>query len=344
MKTKLYKIFLFLTLLLFSKAAFGQTFLLWVGDVTADCDIALMNYLSFEGWVITNVDASTFKSSYVTADKYADYDAVYISEIVGSGDAVAYATAGFPIPCVTTEGYAVRSDKWAFITNNDTEFHQSGSGERTDGVKTLIINNAEHYITSAYEEYAEVAWTTAEINNLGVTGCKLDQTMEGVIKLATFQDAVMADFPTLWAIPAGSVVTGSSTTIPVNIVVFGAINPGMGTFATNDFNNIIHKSLEWAAGNVNAIKNPIDLTKNYLNILPNPAKGIVNVSFALDAPGKVRLNIYDITGKIIETLESGYLDAGPNTIKLDFTDKSGAQYIINIITGNSVLTGKICKN
>ncbi len=344
MKTKLYKIILFFIVILVSKTAFGQANLLWVGDVTSDADIALMNYLSFEGWFITTVDASTFKSSYVTSDAYAVYNAVFISEIVGSGDAVAYATAGFPIPCVTTEGWAVRSDKWAFITNNETEFHQSGSTERTEGVKTLIINNGEHYITSPYEVLDEIAWSTAAIDNLGVTGFKLDQTMEGVIKLATYNDAVMSDFPTLWAIPAGSLIKGSSTTIPVNIVIFGAIAPGMGATATDDFNNIIRRSLEWTTGNLNAIENYRDTKQHNISFMPNPTKGMVNVSFTLNTSGKVQLNIYDITGKAIETMESGYLDAGPNTIKLDFTDKANAQYIINIITENDVLTGKICKN
>ncbi len=187
-------ILLSLTLLIISYISFSQDRLLFVGDVTANADLALSTYLSNNGWLVTNIDATTFKSNYTTAVAYSNYDVLYISETLGSGDVVAFATAGFPIPCLTTEGYAVRTNRWAFITNDDTEFHQSGSGERTDGVKTLIINNFEHYITSAYDINEEVAWTTADVANLGVTGFKLDQTIQGAIKLATYNDPVMSEY------------------------------------------------------------------------------------------------------------------------------------------------------
>ena len=344
MKKNLYYIIFCFAFLSIGGITIGQDRLLFVGNGTSTEDVALTTFLGMNNWLITSVDATTFRNNYVTADIYSSFDVVYISESVGSGDLVAFATAGFPIPCVTTEGYAVRTNRWGFITNDDTEFHQSGSTERTDGVKALIINNVEQYITSAYEENATVFWTTAEVANLGVTGCKLDQTMQGVIKLATYNDPVMSPFPTLWAIPAGSVVTAGSKTIPVNIVIFGAILPGMGTGATDDFNSIIQKSLEWASGRISSLEKFGSREQNGLSLMPNPTRGIVNVSFTLSTPEIVKINIYDITGKIIESLESGYLNAGPNNIELDLTDKADAQYIIRLITDNCVLTGKICKN
>jgi hypothetical protein len=69
----------------------------------------------------------------------------------------------------------------------------------------------------------------------------------------------------------------------------------------------------------------------------------VNLSFELDASGKVQIDIYDITGKMIESFEPGYLDAGRNTLTLDFTDKPNAQYIVSLITENNVLTRKVLK-
>jgi hypothetical protein len=45
----------------------------------------------------------------------------------------------------------------------------------------------------------------------------------------------------------------------------------------------------------------------------------------------------------MESIESGYLDAGRNTLMLDFTDKPNAPYIISLITENSVLTRKVIK-
>jgi hypothetical protein len=57
----------------------------------------------------------------------------------------------------------------------------------------------------------------------------------------------------------------------------------------------------------------------------------------------VQIDIFDITGKRMESIESGYFNAGPNKLILDFTDKPHAAYIVSLITENSVFTGKILK-
>jgi hypothetical protein len=113
--------------------------------------------------------------------------------------------------------------------------------------------------------------------------------------------------------------------------------------ATDDFYKILLRSLEWATENPDAIEDFSDKQGIDLKIMPNPTSGIVNLSFALDASGNVQIDIYDITGKRVESIESGYLDTGRNTLRLDFTDKPDAPYIISLITKNSVLTRKILK-
>ena len=60
MKTKLYPIYLFLTLFLLSHAAFGQDNLLFVGDITNDADTALIGYLTDAGYTITAITDTEF--------------------------------------------------------------------------------------------------------------------------------------------------------------------------------------------------------------------------------------------------------------------------------------------
>ena len=346
MKTKLYKICLFLAVFLLSNAAFGQINLLYVsGDTTTVIDANTVEYLTPQGYNITFVDDGTFSTNYTSADAYTNYDVIYFSEVCNSGDVVAFATAGYPIPCVSAEGFCVRTNRWVWITDDGTEFLQLAAPNLDDDLKTLIINNNEHYITSIWEEGEEVDWSTdTDISTIGVTGFSLDITMSDVIQLASFKSVAMENFPTLWAIPEGASINDAGTVIPVKIVVFGVHGEGLGETAADGFYTIIERSLEWVTDNLNPVEDFIDEKGFDLRIMPNPTSGIVNLSFALNASGKVQIHIYDITGKLMETVESGYLNAGRNTVTLDFTDKPNAQYIISVVTGKDVMTGKICKN
>lgn len=346
MKTKLYYFILFFSALLIVRTAVGQINLLYVsGNVASEEDTRFVNYLTPQGYNITLVDDGDFATNYTTADAYADYDAVFISEIVGSGDVIAFATAGYPIPCVTTEGYVARVGRWDWITDNAVEFHQIEGTEIDEDVKTLIIDDTEHYITSIYEEGEEVVWSTdADVSDIGVTGFTIDVTMSDVVQLARYKSAALQSFPSLWAIPEDAAVSHTAAVIPVRIVVFGTHANGLGEFATDQYDMIMERSLEWVTDNLNPVKDFVDKQGYDLMIMPNPASGAVKLSFTLDASGKVQINIYDITGKMMETVESGYLNAGRNTLTLDFTDKPSAQYIISVISDNNVMTGKICKN
>ena len=348
MKTKLYPIYLFFALLLLSNAASGQTNLLFVGDIpddAPDVDTALIAYLEGEGYVITPITGTEFVG-YTSADAYGDYDAVFISETISSGSANSFRTAGYPIPCVSTEIWTAKVDRWDWIENDADQFHSATELEVDDDIKTLIIDNDENYITKWYGLEAEVDWTSIESTaGVLVNGVQLDQAMSEAIQLAHYKNAAMEDFPTMWAIPAGSSVNHlADNIISNNIVQLGIHRYGLtGGHATEDFNNLIKRSLEWATDNLSSVEDCDDKQEDDLSIMPNPTSGIVNLSFTLNTSGNVQIDIYDITGKMIESLESGYLDAGPNTLTLNFTDKPNAQYIVSLITENSVLTRKILK-
>lgn len=345
MKIKHYLTIFAFVLFAFSQTASGQFYLLYVGDAEDSSDIVLSNYLRGERYDITMISSSEFSGgSYETADAYKNYDALYISEIVGSSSVVPYKTAGYPIPCVTTEGYAVRVDRWDFISDNDAEFLQSGSTGRTEDIKTLVIDDGDHYITSEFGEGAEVEWTTALIDELGVTGFQLDVNVPEAIQLGHWKDELMEDFPCLWAIPAGSKVGSTGETIGSNIVFFGAIAPGLGSYQTDAFNTIIKRSFDWALDNMPEPEAVNTKKVDVIKVGPNPTEGIVNFSLSLKSNAEVQVNIYDITGKFIKTHNSGVLPAGNNSITFDVSELSQANYIYEIVAGEEVLRGIINRN
>jgi hypothetical protein len=345
MKANLYKITLVLLVFILGNTAFAQNNLLYVGVTDDPVDNSLTEYLGQVGYAVTFVSQDDFKvAPYDDAAAYEAYDAIYISEVVGSGSVVNFKTAGFPIPCVSSEGYCVRAERWDFLTDNDAQFLQLSSADVTEEVKTLVINDVDHWIASNYDTPYDLIWTNAEIDNLGVTGCKLDENVDGAVELGSFLVEAMAEFPSFWAIPEGSTLISDGSVELPNIVVIGVIGPGLGEFATSEYNELIVNSLKWVTGDYEVPESIINVQEYDLNVWPNPTNGIVNISFTLPVSGSVQINVYDITGSLVKTTSSDFLMAGSNIINLDFSRMAAAQYIYEVITEKDILRGKICKN
>ena len=154
MKTNFTKITL-LFLFIFSNTIFAQNILyigLHTGDELLPADSALIDYLEYEyGFSITVVSGADFATTpYAAAANYNKYDAIYISETLGSSQVVNFKEAGFPIPCVTNEGYAVRTDRWGFLMDDASEFIQPSGTARTPEALTLVIQDVDHWIANRY--------------------------------------------------------------------------------------------------------------------------------------------------------------------------------------------------
>ncbi len=70
-------------------------------------------------------------------------------------------------------------------------------------------------------------------------------------------------------------------------------------------------------------------------IYPNPSTNSADISFALDAAEEIKIMIYDNSGRLVETLHQGLLEAGEHTFSWDCSNVSSGKYICNI-RGNSV--------
>lgn len=56
---------------------------------------------------------------------------------------------------------------------------------------------------------------------------------------------------------------------------------------------------------------------------PNPARGATTLRFVLPAAGRVRLALYDASGRIVRTVRDGELAAGEHAARLELTDDAG---------------------
>lgn len=344
MKTNLYKITLILLVLFMSTAAFTQKNLLWVSTTGTTADSNLIKYLVPNGYTINFVSSNIYKGpEYANASAYTGYDALFINEAVGSGDILNYKSAGYPIPCINTEPLAY--NVWGWITDASNQFKQLGGDDKLDpDNRTIVFNEVEdNWLANHYEADYNMVWTT-DSGGLGLAGFTLGDIVNGAEEIGGFLTSALDGFPSIWSIEDGSTIANDASASLPRMVCIGAIKNGL-KLATDEFCEFVMFSLQWVT---NDYSEEVSTGKNVLHenlrIWPNPTTGILNFSLTLAVSGNARINIYDITGKLMETFNSDFLNAGENTISLDCSDMANALYYYEIITNDDYFSGKIIKN
>jgi hypothetical protein len=63
---------------------------------------------------------------------------------------------------------------------------------------------------------------------------------------------------------------------------------------------------------------------------PNPAPGVCRIRYALPAPSRVRLTLFDVTGREVARIEDGERGAGVWSARVDHPELSGGVYFYRI--------------
>jgi hypothetical protein len=82
-----------------------------------------------------------------------------------------------------------------------------------------------------------------------------------------------------------------------------------------------------------------------ISVSPNPLKVNSNIVFNLPEAGSISLEVFDINGRLVNTLKKGFLKSGHHRVVWNATDKfnrtvTGGMYVIKLSDGKSVLTAK----
>ena len=77
------------------------------------------------------------------------------------------------------------------------------------------------------------------------------------------------------------------------------------------------------------------------NIYPNPFNPVTNIIYGLPEYANVRINVYDITGRHIQTLINDFQIAGFHSINWDASSNPSGLYLINIMSGRFTETQKV---
>ncbi len=86
----------------------------------------------------------------------------------------------------------------------------------------------------------------------------------------------------------------------------------------------------------NSAKN-VSVSNNY----PNPFTGETRFDINLKSKSNVTIEVYNVLGKVVKTINAGDLNTGAHTIKIDASGLSSGMYTYTVTVGAEKLTGKM---
>ncbi|HXS09880.1 MAG TPA: T9SS type A sorting domain-containing protein, partial [Candidatus Krumholzibacteria bacterium] len=75
--------------------------------------------------------------------------------------------------------------------------------------------------------------------------------------------------------------------------------------------------------------------------VPNPFNPRTSIPFSLDEEGWVRLDVFDVTGRLVATLVDGVRPAGRHTINMDASSLASGAYFYRLRAGGVVQQKKM---
>lgn len=135
----------------------------------------------------------------------------------------------------------------------------------------------------------------------------------------------------------------------------GSPMPGIVIVAGSN-HSVIYEKNSFASGDVATMTAAIDnffatigieenkLTEENFTLYPNPAENNVTLTTTLEnSVTGVSIEVTDITGKVVAVLSDLTLSEGTNSINIPLNDLESGQYIVRIITSETVITKNIQK-
>jgi len=116
------------------------------------------------------------------------------------------------------------------------------------------------------------------------------------------------------------------------IKVVSTTNPDSLGVSFSDFSIISSVNVE----SPNILPSELNLTA-----YPNPFNSSTTISFSLPKSGNVELKVYDIQGRVVNTLMNGWQNVGEQRVRFDGKALQSGVYVYRLIDGNQKSVGKM---
>ena len=80
---------------------------------------------------------------------------------------------------------------------------------------------------------------------------------------------------------------------------------------------------------------------NLISAYPNPFNPSTKLAFSIDTPSEIRLEIYDVSGKLVDNVTNGFYQSGLHVIEWNASEHSSGMYFVHLVKGSKRLTQKI---
>jgi hypothetical protein len=74
---------------------------------------------------------------------------------------------------------------------------------------------------------------------------------------------------------------------------------------------------------------------------PNPFNPSTKLSFSIDIPSEIRLEIYDVSGKLVNAIAKGFYQSGLHMIDWNASGLASGMYFVHLARGSERLTQKV---
>ena len=87
-----------------------------------------------------------------------------------------------------------------------------------------------------------------------------------------------------------------------------------------------------------------EISINEINISPahpNPFNPSTKINYAVNQPTNIKVTIFDVAGRVVDTIEDGYKIEGNYSLSWNAVNKSSGIYYISIQTDSHVYSQKV---
>ncbi|MBS1587738.1 MAG: T9SS type A sorting domain-containing protein [Bacteroidetes bacterium] len=116
--------------------------------------------------------------------------------------------------------------------------------------------------------------------------------------------------------------------VPVTVVTPPTL--GGGTSNADTFHILFNLAVSNVPGSYNTV-----------SLYPNPASNVINVGYSFTTENTLKVELYDMTGKMVRTLVPAGRVSGSNTVQTNVSDLAQGVYQVLIQNGDKISTDKI---
>jgi len=206
---------------------------------------------------------------------------------------------------------------------------------------TGVINPSNQTVTGGFAMATRPANLTGKWQYMAMSGT--DQGSINVIttKWNTSTSSRDTICKTQYLLP-GMVMAWANFSIPLTYVAAGFPDTCMIILASSNStpaaNSYLYVDNFAFSGAVGISENSV--SENMLSVYPNPSSNFVNVSFTLQNQSNVKLQLIDLTGKLVREMNPSAMK-GENIVAMDLEGIENGIYFLRLETGTSTETKKI---